>query len=117
MTKNRLVSICILILAAILAYSAVLAHPGSGIVVDKDGNVNFINSGKGVAKLSPDGTLSYIHQARDGHWLCMDERGIYSRAQPTFFQRITQDGLAPALIYAGGGSPIIMGQDGNFYYC
>jgi hypothetical protein len=34
------------------------AHPGTGIVVDKYGNVYFIYTGVGVAKISVDGKLT-----------------------------------------------------------
>ncbi|HEV3251397.1 MAG TPA: hypothetical protein VGZ71_10625 [Puia sp.] len=93
------------------------AHPGSGIAVDKYGNIYFIHSGVGVARISTDGKLNYIHNASDGHWLCLDREGIFSQRQPMYFERISPNGLKPAIIYAGGGSPIVMNLDGNFYYC
>lgn len=100
-----------------LSFYTASAHPGSGIVVDKYGNVYFTYSGVGVVKISADGNLTYIHKATDGHWLCLDEQGLFSQAQPTYFKRITPDGIKPAIIFAGGGSPIIVNRDGNFYYC
>lgn len=93
------------------------AHPGTGIVVDTYGNVFFINTKVGVAKISKDGTLVYIHQSTDGHWMCLDEDGIFSQIQPKYFQRITPKGTQPTIILAGGGSPIVVNRDGNFYYC
>jgi hypothetical protein len=113
---KKVTLILVMILQIGFFYSA-LAHPGSGIVVDKYGNVYFIHSGIGVVKISTDGKLTYMHKATDGHWMCLDERGIFSKAQPKYFERITADGVNPAIIYAGGGSPIAMGRDGNFYYC
>ncbi|MDN3654514.1 hypothetical protein QWZ08_02685 [Ferruginibacter paludis] len=110
-----------LILATVLLQigfsHAVSAHPGSGIVVDKYGNVYFIHSKTGVVKISTDGEITYIHKATDGHWMCLDEQGLFSKTKPTYFERITPDGIKPAILYAGGGSPIAMGSDGNFYYC
>jgi hypothetical protein len=105
------------ILLQIGAITTVFAHPGSGIVVDRYGNVYFIHSGTGVVKIAVDGKLSYIHNATDGHWMCLDEQGIFSGTKPVYFERITANGTRPAIIYAGGGSPIVMGNDGNFYYC
>ncbi|MDB4904789.1 MAG: hypothetical protein JWQ63_4070 [Mucilaginibacter sp.] len=64
-----------------------------------------------------DGKLTYIHKATDGHWMCLDEKGVFSQTQPKYFERITPDGVQPTIIYAGGGSPIAMNKDGNFYYC
>jgi hypothetical protein len=95
----------------------VCAHPASGIIVDRQGNVYFIYSRKGVVKISAEGKTSIIHEIKDGHWICLDEAGAFSKTQPTFFERITAEGIKPAIIYAGGGSPITMGRDGNFYYC
>jgi hypothetical protein len=115
MKKAKLIFIVILLLIGF--FQIALAHPGSGIVVDKYGNVYFIHSKIGVVKISVDGKLTYIHKATDGHWMCLDEQGIFSRTQPKYFERITPDGIVPAIIYAGGGSPIIMNKDGNFYYC
>jgi hypothetical protein len=79
--------------------------------------VYFTHTGVGVAKISRDGILTYIHKAVDGHWMCLDEKGNFSTAQPTYFERITRDGAKPAILYAGGGSPIAIGADGNLYYC
>jgi hypothetical protein len=93
-----------------------LSHPSSGIVVNDQGEVFFVHSARGVAKLSVDGKLSYVHQSTGGHWLCLDPQGSFSRTQPRFFQRITPDGMRPAVIFADGGAPIAVGQDGNLYY-
>lgn len=105
----------ILFLCGLFPYAA-LGHPGSGIVVDKFGNVYFIHTGAGIGKISINGDLTYIHKAKDGHWMCLDEQGIFSKSQPVYFKKITPDGVKPTIIYAGGGSPIAVGRDGNFYY-
>jgi hypothetical protein len=114
MKKIRIIIVAILSIG--LFYTAI-AHPASGIIVDKYGNVYFIYSRSGVIKVSTDGKLSYIHKATDGHWMCLDEQGFFSKTQPKYFERITSDGTTPAIIYAGGGSPIVVNKDGNFYYC
>src|SRR3984893_15410104 len=116
MKKCILIFAIVLLLVGLCGYTA-LAHPGSGIVADKYGNVYFIYSGVGVVKISVDGKLTYIHKATDGHWMCLDEQGIFSQTQPKYFERITPKGMKPAIIYAGGGSPIVVNRDGNFYYC
>jgi len=112
--KSKL--IIIIVLSIGFFYNAA-AHPASGIIVDRYGNVYFIYSKSGVVKISTDGKLSYIHKATDGHWMCLDEQGFFSQTQPKYFERITPDGTKPAIIYAGGGSPIVVNKDGNFYYC
>jgi hypothetical protein len=91
------------------------AHPGSGIVVDEQGNVYF-NGGRGVGKIDPQGKLTYVGKRGGGHWLCLDPDGSFSRSQPKHFERITPDGAKPALIFADGGSPIAVLRDGLLYY-
>jgi hypothetical protein len=91
-----------------------LAHPASGIVVDPEGQVFFVY--RGVCKVDAQGKLSYVHRARDGHWMCLDPEGSFSRAQPRYFKRISPDGVTPTIIFAGGGSPIAVLPDGNLYY-
>jgi hypothetical protein len=96
--------------------SIVLSHPSSGIVVNDQGEVFFVHSTRGVAKLSVDGKLTYVHRSTGGHWLCLDPHGSFSRTQPRYFKRITPDGVSPAVIFADGGAPIAVVQDGNLYY-
>jgi hypothetical protein len=91
-------------------------HPGSGIVVDAEGNVYFTYFEHGVGKLDPQGKLTYVGKTHGGHWMCLDVDGSFSRTQPKHFERITPDGVKPALIYADGGSPIAVLPDGNLYY-
>jgi hypothetical protein len=93
------------------------AHPASGIVVDNASNVYFIYTGHDVMKLDPQGRATSIRAITDGHWLALDSDGVFSRAQPTYFERITPDGTKPAVIYAGGGAPLVVGGgDHALYY-
>jgi len=115
--RKTLFMAALVLFALGLFASMAFAHPGSGIIVDKSGNVYFVRTFVGVAKISADGKLTDFYHAADGHWMCLDEQGIFSRAEPKYFQRITDDGARPAIIFAGGGSPITLGGDGNFYYC
>ena len=91
-------------------------HPGSGIVVDAQGNVYFTYHRHGVAKIDLQGNLTYVQHTNGGHWLCQDSDGSFARAQPKHFQRITPEGVKPALIFAAGGSPIAILRDGLLYY-
>jgi sugar lactone lactonase YvrE len=114
--KTRLT--CPLMVAAQLSLAAfrTSGHPGSGIVVDAQGNVYFTYIQRGVAKIDSHGKLTYVGHTRGGHWLCLDPEGSFSRTQPKHFERITPDGVKPALIYADGGSPIAVLRDGLLYY-
>jgi hypothetical protein len=115
--KRFILTSSIFVIISWLSCITIDAHPGTGIIVDKNGNVYFIHTGVGVVKITPDGKLSYINKSVDGHWLCLDEQGVFSQTQPRYFERITPDGIRPAIIFAGGGSPIVVNKDGNFYYC
>src|SRR6266404_5132264 len=90
------------------------AHPGSGIVVDGEGNVYFCY--RGLGKLDSKDKVTYLISKPGGHWLCLDTEGSFSRTQPKYFERVTPPGVKPALIFADGGSPIAVLPDGNLYY-
>jgi hypothetical protein len=92
------------------------AHPSSGIVVTGKGEVYFVHSGVGVARIEPDGKLTYVKRSTGGHWLCLDREGVFARTQPKFFERITPEGEKPAIIFADGGAPIAVNRAGHLYY-
>src|ERR1051325_5162275 len=97
----------------LFSHSIATAHPSSGIVVTDKGEVYFVHSGKGVARVETNGTLAYVKQSTGGHWLCLDRDGSFARTQPKFFERITPDGEKPAIIFADGGAPLAVCRDGN----
>lgn len=99
----------------------VLAHPGSGIVVDRKGQVFFADLTRGLLKIDAHGQVTTVHK-EGGHWLAWDKTGSFSRVDfeksrhwPRWFKRRTPDGIRPALI-TDGGSPLVVGQDGNIYF-
>jgi len=98
------------------AAATAIAHPSSGIVVNQQGEVFFVHSGRGLAKLDREGKLTYVHQSKGGHWLCLDPQGSFSRTQPKHFECVTPEGVRPAIIFADGGAPIAVCRDGNLYY-
>ena len=105
------------ILAVLLLNGARLdAHPSSGLVVTDKGEVYFVHSGVGVARIEPDGRLTYVKRSTGGHWLCLDQEGVFARVQPKFFERITPEGEKPAIIFADGGAPITVGRDRQLYF-
>jgi len=93
-----------------------LGHPSSGIVVNDQGEVFFVHSTVGLARLDAGGKLTYVHRTAGGHWVCLDRAGSFSRTQPKHFLRVTPDGVRPAIIFADGGAPIAVSRDGNLYY-
>ena len=92
-----------------------LAHPGSGIAVDREGQVYFTQTnGKGTWKVSPKGELTLISDVRH-HWLEIDIEGLFSRSHLKDFQRITPDGAKPAILTCGD-FPFTLNRDDGIYY-
>src|SRR3981081_2161894 len=61
-----------LVLAAVVLFpTSIMAHPGSGIVVDKHGEVYFIDTGAGVWKIDLQGKLTRLPGPRF-HWMAID---------------------------------------------
>lgn len=107
---------------AIASLSALFAgaartHPSSGIVVDQKGQVFFQDIVGGVIwKIDADGKLIKFSDVKGGHWLALDADGAFSKSAPKYYQRITPEGVRPALIHADGGAPLVVNSDGNLYY-
>src|SRR5262245_35624999 len=108
-------------LLAFLVASAIQAHPGSGIVIDGQGTVFISDLVRGLLRIDPQGKVTTIH-SQAGHWLAIDPTGSFATVDfsksphwPRWFKRRTADGAKPALI-TDGGSPLVVGPDGNLYY-
>ena len=107
----------IVLTIALLGASA-FGHPGAGILVDRLGQVYFIDTGSGLWKIDTRGTVSHLSPLRN-HWLAMDpnDRFIQSRV-PTDPGRdwvITAAGSNPTVLISTD-FPLVIGQDGNLYY-
>ena len=94
-----------------------LAHPASGIVVNANGEVFFIDTGRGVCKIDARGKLTYMHKVTGGgHFLALDTAGKFPPvAYPRLFVRITPSDVKPAILFASGGAPFVVNRDGNLY--
>jgi streptogramin lyase len=104
--------------AACLLALAALAHPGSGILVDRLGQVFFIDTGSGLWKMDTRGGLSHLSPLRN-HWLAMDPSDRFTQARlPTDQARdwvITASGSSPTILISTD-FPLVIGADGNLYY-
>ena len=96
----------------------VFAHPGSGIVVDREGNVYFVDTGSGVWKVDREGTLTRL-SGPALHWMAID---VDSRLEdvplPHFSSggaTVTRVGTNPTLILSSD-FPLAVGPDGSLYY-
>lgn len=105
------------LLTGMLLVNSAPAHPGSGIAVDKEGQVYFQDSvGRSIWKIDVRGLLTRFSDKHGGHWMALDEEGSLGRSDVSPVERITPPGVKPALIVADGGAPIAVCRDGNLYY-
>lgn len=107
----------IILILFVLFGTNVSAHPGSGIVVDKNGQVYFTDTGLGVWKIDNQGKLTYIPASRF-HWMAIDEIGYFAESQKNFgeyFERVTPQSTKPSLIMCSD-FPLVINKDGNIYY-
>src|SRR5438876_6287299 len=104
-----------------------LAHPGSGIVVDAQGQVYFSEAGDPDAHLpgivwqiDAQGKLTRLKEG-GGHWLALDAKRDFAQTNLTrwFGQRITpwleRVDTADAALIQADGQPIVV-HGGNLYY-
>lgn len=96
--------------------TAALAHPGSGIVVDRRGYVYFVDTGSGVWAIKPDGKLAR-HGGPRFHWMAIDEseRPFGAHLPSISGGEVTVVGANPTLLVSSD-VPIALGPDGTLYY-
>src|ERR1041384_6504151 len=95
-------------LTTFLAFS----HPGSGIVVDRDGEIYFIDTGAGMWKVDTHGTLTQV-PAPKFHWIALDsDNRLRDVRLPSGSNGdVTRVASKPTLMVASD-FPIAMGRDG-----
>jgi hypothetical protein len=108
--------IVVILAAACLLSIPALAHPGSGIAVDRFGQVYFLDTGAGLWKIDASGKLALISGTRF-HWLAFDANDRFASAQlPSASDwEILKVGANPTLLLSSD-FPIAIGQEGNLYY-
>jgi hypothetical protein len=106
------------LLFMMLVSRAAYAHPGSGIVVDDEGQVYFQDTvARKVWRIDAAGRTNVYYATSGGHWMCLDRVGTFANTSPNhYFERISPVGVKPAIIFADGGAPIAVCADGNLYY-
>ena len=119
MTKALQDGMVILLTALVTAAAfatSVSAHPGSGIVVDRRGEIYFLDTGAGVWKIDLHGRVTHLPGPRF-HWMTIDSDDCFSTAHfPTGARGdITRVGTTPTLLVASD-FPIAIGSNGNLYY-
>jgi sugar lactone lactonase YvrE len=108
------------LIAAVLVRT-VSAHPGSGIVVDSQGNVFVSDINRGVLKFTQQGNVSVVLK-EGSHWLAIDPERKFARMDfeksehwPRWFKHRNPPDSELALI-SDGGSPLVIHRDGNLYF-
>ncbi len=108
----------LLILVVLLSINEVLAHPGSGIVVDRQGNVYFVDTGSGVWKIDSTGKLAKL-SGPAYHWMAIDIDGRLANATLPYFSSdvatVVRVGTNPTLLLSSD-FPLVVGPDGSLYY-
>lgn len=114
----RLVLIILVTTLFILTKTEISAHPGSGLVTDRLGNVYFVDTGSGVWKIDRTGKLSRLSSLAY-HWMAIDIDGRLANVTLPHFQSgdatVTRVGNNPALLLSSD-FPVSIGPDGCLYY-
>jgi len=100
------------VIVALFAATPAMAHPGSAIVVDRLGQIWFLDTGAGLWKIDVHGALSRVDGNRF-HWMALDQDDRFPGA--TLPRDVSRVGRSPTLLIASD-FPIAMGRDGNLYY-
>ena len=89
---NRGLGLTAVLLCALYA-TPVRAHPGSGIVVDSQGRVYFVQTGDPdgrfpgfIWEVDARGTLTPVYRT-GAHWLALDENGSFASADLAAYGR------------------------------
>lgn len=101
---------------ALLLSTSVIAHPGSGIVVDRVGQIYFVDMVSGIWRADQHGTLTHI-PGPGFHWMTLDAGDKFSGVQLPSGSggEVARIGTAPTVILASS-YPVAMGRDGNLYF-
>lgn len=111
-TRTKQCTLAMAVAVALFAATPAMAHPGSAIVVDRLGQIWFLDTGDGLWKIDTHGALIRVGGNRF-HWMTLDQDNRFSGV--TLPRDVTRVGQSPTLLIASD-YPIAMGRDGNLYY-
>ncbi len=99
-----------------LVATAALAHPGSGIALDRRGAVYFLDTGHGVWRIDPKGALTHWGGPAF-HWMTLDleDRFGGTRLPSSSQAEMRATGRDPRVLLSSD-YPIMIGADGALYY-
>lgn len=105
-------------LGFVFSLSFLHAHPGSGIAVDRQGNVYFSDTGSGIWKIDTKGKLTKI-LIPAYHWMTLDpDRRLEKVTLPNFSHgdALVERGSDDPSVLASSDFPITVGTDGSMFY-
>jgi len=101
---------------AVVARAPVAAHPGSGIEVDRQGRIFFVDTGEGVWVVETDGRVRK-HDGPAFHWMTLDRASAFGEVR--FAHGAMSDmravGRDPMVILSSD-FPLVVGSDGALYW-
>ncbi|HJQ97181.1 MAG TPA: SMP-30/gluconolactonase/LRE family protein, partial [Candidatus Polarisedimenticolaceae bacterium] len=102
--------------AGLLLASPLLAHPGSGIAVDRKGEVYFVDTGGGLWKIDAKGALVSVASPRF-HWMALDpdDKLKAGRLPSIPGGELAWAGSKPAVLLSSD-VPVAIGSEGDLYY-
>ena len=120
--KSRIATLLIAVAVIMVSVlpASMMAHPGSGIAIDRRGQVYFLDTGSGLWRIDTQGKLTHLSTLRN-HWLALDENNLWSTARPPSSAgtgldwEISKVSENPTLLLSTDW-PIAIGQDGSLYY-
>jgi hypothetical protein len=109
------IQVSVLALACLLPARAA-AHPGSGIVVDRSGQIYFVDMVSGVWKIDAHGALTHL-SGPAFHWMTLDATDRFAATQlPSGSSGdVARVGTSPTLLL-GSDFPLAIGRDGDLYF-
>lgn len=120
--KNGAATLLIAVALLIIGFriDSIMAHPGSGIAVDRKGQVYFLDTGSGLWKIDTGGKVTHVSETKF-HWLAVDENNVFgsgrlpSSSGTGWDWQIVKVGTDPTILLASDW-PIALGPDGSLYY-
>jgi sugar lactone lactonase YvrE len=113
---SRLRGIAVATTVACALAGAALAHPGSGIAVDRQGRIFFVDTGHGVWVIDAAGRLE-SHDGPAFHWMAIDPD---SRFGSTRFPHLPTGDLravgSDPMVILASDHPVAVGADGAIYF-
>lgn len=113
--RGQWIQVSVLTLACLLPTPAA-AHPGSGIVVDRFGQIYFVDMVSGVWKIDAHGALTHI-RGPGFHWMTLDAADRFAATQLPSGSGgdVARIGTSPTLLL-GSDFPLAIGRDGDLYF-